>query len=213
MKAPSAGTRRQIYLLTVLGALLILAVVRWGGKGSGSAGASAPRPSARTDSPGVEEDRSGARGRARARQEKKVAAEDVPFVSVGDLEPPRGRRPGDLGRNIFDVREPTKPPPPTPTPAPPPPPAPGSALFIGPMPPPPPTPTPVPPEVSFKFIGTFGPKDHPIAVLLAGDQLLNARAGDVVFDRFILRSIGYESVEIGFVGYPPAATKRLGITP
>jgi hypothetical protein len=70
----------------------------------------------------------------------------------------------------------------------------------------------VPPDINFKFIGTFGPRDHPIAVLLMGDQLLNAHKGDVVFDRFILRNIGYESVDVGFVGYPPAATRRLGIT-
>jgi hypothetical protein len=35
----------------------------------------------------------------------------------------------------------------------------------------------------------------------------------VVFDRYILRNIGYESVDVGFVGYPPAITKRLAITP
>lgn len=210
MKTPAAGTRRQIYLLTALGILLILAVVKWGGKGS--AGAPAPGSSARAGAPGLEEDRLAGRGRARAAQEKKIGPEDVPFVSVEDLSPPRARRPGDQGRNIFDIREPTKPPPPTPTPAPSPPPAPGSAAFIGPLPPPPPTPTPVPPEISFKFIGTFGPKDHPIAVLVSGDQLVNARAGDVVFERFILRNVGYESVDIGFVGYPPSVTKRVGIT-
>ena len=85
--------------------------------------------------------------------------------------------------------------------------------FVGPLAPPAPTPTPVPPDITFKFIGTFGPRDGPIAVLVLGDQLLNAHAGDVVFDRFILRNIGYESVDVGFVGYPPAITKRLGITP
>ena len=210
MKAPTAAARRQIYLLSALGILLILAVVKWGG--TGSAGAPGPAPSSRAGSAPQDEERGPARGRPRA-QEKKVAPEDVPLVSVSDLNPPRARRTSDPGRNIFDIREPTKPPPPTPTPAPPPPPAPGSAPFIGPMPPPPPTPTPVPPEIAFKFIGTFGPKDRPIAVLLLGDQLLNARSGDVVFDRFILRNIGYESVDIGFVGYPPAATRRLGITP
>jgi hypothetical protein len=210
MKTPAVGTRRQIYLLTALGVLLILAVVKWGGKGP--AGAPAPGSSARAGAPGLEEDRPGGRGRARAAQEKKIVPEDVPFVSVEDLNPPRARRPGDQGRNIFDIREPTKPPPPTPTPAPSPPPAPGSAAFIGPLPPPPPTPTPVPPEISFKFIGTFGPKDRPIAVLVSGDQLVNARAGDVVFERFILRNVGYESVDIGFVGYPPSVTKRVGIT-
>jgi hypothetical protein len=212
MKSPSAATRRQLYVLSALGVLLILAVVKWGGKGS--AVVSAPAPSSKTGSSAAEEERSAARPRPRASsQEKKVAPEDVPFINKEMLEAPRPRRPGEPERNIFDIREPTKPPPPTPTPAPPPPPAPGSAAFVGPMPPPPPTPTPVPPEISFKFIGTFGPKDRPIAVLVSGDQLLNAHAGDLVFDRFILRSIGYESVDVGFVGYPDTVTKRLGITP
>ena len=214
MRMPAAGTRRQIYLLAVLGTLLILAVVKWGGKGSAEpAGPAAPDSSVRAGASSGEEERVASRGRARAPQEKKVDPADVPFVSVEDLNPPRPRRAGDAGRNIFDVREPTKPPPPTPTPMPPPPPVPGSQIFVGPMPPPTVTPTPVPPEITFKFMGTFGPKDRPIAVLLSGDQLLNARAGDVVFDRFILRTIGYESVDIGFIGYPPSVTKRLGITP
>lgn len=214
MKMPAAGTRRQIYLLAALGTLLILAVVKWGGKGSVEpAGPAAPGSSLPAGASSGEEERVVARARARAPQEKKVDPADVPFVSVDDLNPPRPRRAGDPGRNIFDVREPTKPPPPTPTPMPPPPPVPGSLIFVGPMPPPTVTPTPVPPEITFKFMGTFGPKDRPIAVLLSGDQLLNARAGDVVFDRFILRTIGYESVDIGFIGYPPSVTKRLGITP
>jgi hypothetical protein len=211
MKMPTPGTRRQIYLLAALGTLLILAVVKWGGKGS--AGETSPGPASRAGSSAPDEERGVARRVRAAPQEKKIAPQDVPFVSVEDLNPIRARRPGDPGRNIFDLREPTKPPPPTPTPAPPPPPAPGSAAFVGPMPPPLPTPTPVPPEVSFKFIGTFGPKDRPIAVLLLGDQLLNARKDDVVFDRFVLRNIGYESVDVGFVGYPASVTKRLGITP
>ena len=212
MKAPSPATRRQLYVLAALAVVLILAVVKWGAKGSG--GTSAP-PSSRTAGPAKPEDErvAASRPRSRAVKDKKVAPEDVPFVSVEDLSPPRGRRAGDEGRNIFDFRVPTVPPPPTPTPAPPPPPEPGSAAFVGPLPPPLPTPTPVPPDINFKFIGTFGPRDRPIAVLILGDQLLNARVGDVVFDRFILRNIGYESVDVGFVGYPPASTKRLAITP
>jgi hypothetical protein len=81
------------------------------------------------------------------------------------------------------------------------------------VPPPPPTPTPLPPAITFKFIGTFGPKDHPIAVLLLGDQIVNARVGDVVFDQFIVRRIGYESLDVGFVGRDPADTRRLAIAP
>jgi hypothetical protein len=211
MKAPSPATRRQLYVLAALAAVLILAVVKWGGKGSGDA--PGPAPARIAGAAGPEDERAvAARPRPRAGREKVVGPEDVPFVSVEDLKPPRAGRAADDGRNIFDLRVPTLPPPPTATPPPPPPPAPGSAAFVGPLPPPLPTPTPLPPEINFKFIGTFGPRDRPIAVLLMGDQLLNAHVGDVVFDRFILRNIGYESVDVGFVGYPPASTRRLGIT-
>ena len=212
MKAPSPATRRQLYILAALGAVLILAVVKWGGKGSGEAPSpAAPSRVAGAAAPG-DEQTVAARPRPRAGRDKVVAPEDVPFVSVEDLNPPRARRAGDDGRNIFDLRAPSPTPAPTATPLPPPPPAPGSAAFVGPLPPPLTTPTPLPPEINFKFIGTFGPRDRPIAVLLMGDQLLNAHVGDVVFDRFILRNIGYESVDVGFVGYPPASTRRLGIT-
>jgi hypothetical protein len=211
MKAPSPATRRQLYMLAALAAVLILAVVKMGGKGSG--GSSSPDPSRAAGSSGPEDERVAAsRPRSRSGKDKVVGPEDVPYVSVEDLKPPRAGRAGDDGRNIFDMRAPSPTPAPTATPLPPPPPAPGHASFVGPLPPPLPTPTPVPPDINFKFIGTFGPRDHPIAVLLMGDQLLNAHAGDVVFDRFILRNIGYESVDVGFVGYPPAATRRLGIT-
>ena len=214
MKAPSPATRRQLYILAALAAVLILAVVKWGGKGSGGASSAARSRIAGPDSPAsIEEDRPSARPRPRASKEKSVSPEDVPFISVEDLNPLRARGTGTQGRNIFDMRAPTLVPPPTPTKAPPPPPGPGSQAFVGPLPPPAPTPTPVPPDVTFKFIGTFGPRDGTIAVLVLGDQLLNAHAGDVVFDRFILRNIGYESVDVGFVGYSPAITKRLGITP
>lgn len=208
MKPVGSSTRRQLYLLAVLATVLILAVVRWGGKGSASAPAPAAAPAAAGN---PEEDKTAAGARPRASREKKVSPEDVPIVTIQDLEPPRSRGADKMDRNIFDPRQPTATPRPTPTPPPPPPPAPGSAAFVGPLPPPAPTATPVPPEISFKFIGTFGPKDRPVAVLIAGDQLVNARAGDVVFDRFIVRNIGYESVDVGFVGYPPSVTKRLGM--
>jgi hypothetical protein len=84
---------------------------------------------------------------------------------------------------------------------------------VGPLPPPAPTPTPAPPAIPFKFIGTFGPKERPFAVLVLGDQIVNARAGDVVFDAFLLRRVGYESVDVGFVGFAPTETRRLGIAP
>ncbi len=133
----------------------------------------------------------------------------MPPLQVSDFAPPSG--PGaDGGRDLFELRDPTKPPPPTATPAPP---APGDVRFVGPLPPPPPTPTPKPPDISFKFIGTFGPKEHPIAVVQQGDQVLNVRAGDTLFGKFILKKVGYESIDVGFMGFPEAETRRLGITP
>jgi hypothetical protein len=79
------------------------------------------------------------------------------------------------------------------------------------LPPPPPTPTPAPPPISFKFIGSFGPRDRPIAVLAAGDSIVNARAGDTVFEHFVLRRVGYESIDVGFIGFPQTESRRVGI--
>lgn len=210
MKA-AMGTRRQLYLLIGL-AVFLIAVVRWRSSPSRPELVAGGRPPA---APGAsaDEDRPGP-GRARERSDgKKVLPEDVPIITSRDLEPLRGQRESGAGRNIFDQRPPTPIPPPTPTKAPPPPPPPGSQEFVGPLPPPPPTPTPAPPEIAFKFIGSFGPKDRPFAVLTQGDQIVNARQGDVVFERFIVRRVGYESVDVGFVGFRPTETRRLGITP
>ena len=45
-----------------------------------------------------------------------------------------------------------------------------------------------------------------------GDQTFNARAGDTLFGKFVLRKVGYESIDVGFVDFPQAEAKRLGIT-
>jgi len=52
-----------------------------------------------------------------------------------------------------------------------------------------------------------------MAILDRINQIVNARAGDVVFDSFLLRRVGYESVDVGFVGFAPTETRRLGIAP
>jgi len=74
---------------------------------------------------------------------------------------------------------------------------------------PPPPPAPQPPPFTFKYIGTFGRQQSPIATFTRDGEIVNARVGDVIEGKFILRRIGIESAEIGFVGFPPDVTQRV----
>jgi thrombospondin type 3 repeat protein len=76
-------------------------------------------------------------------------------------------------------------------------------------PPPPPPPKPVPPPFTYKYIGTFGNPSNPIATFNGNGEIINARVGDVIDGKFVLRGIGIESVEIGFVGFPPDEKQRI----
>ncbi|HKO55500.1 MAG TPA: hypothetical protein VJ276_06440, partial [Thermoanaerobaculia bacterium] len=80
-------------------------------------------------------------------------------------------------------------------------------------PPPPPPPKPVPPDFPYKYIGTFGSAQNPIATFSGNEEIINARVGDVIQNRFVLRNIGIESVEISFVGFPPDETRRIPLAP
>jgi hypothetical protein len=152
------------------------------------------------------------------------------------LEPQPGRYKSE--RNLFDF---VAPPPPPPPPTPPPVAAPpdrdkdgvpdfkdncpdkynpdqadidhngiGDACQETPVRPPPP-PAPVPPAFDYKYVGTFGSARNPIATFTRNDEIVNARAGDTIDNKFILRSIGIESVEIGFVGFPPTEHKTIAM--
>lgn len=127
----------------------------------------------------------------------------------------RGEIGGEVVRNVFAFHVPPtptpKPVPPTPTPLP----MPGSADFIGPrLPTPTPTPTPiVAPAIPYKAVGVFGPRERPIVTFEDGPRLINAREGDVLDGRFILRRVGRESVDFAFVGLPPEITKRIPVLP
>ncbi len=210
--AKSLGSRRQAILLSSLAVVLVLAVVRWRpGTGAVSAPAAGParaRAGGPEGTPGVEDAPAPSRGRRPA--VKEVSPDEVPLLSVKDFGAAPAHGAADSPRDLFDLREPTRRPLPTPTPAPP---GPGDPRYIGPLPPPPPPPTPRPPEITFKFIGTFGPKEHPIAVVQQGDQVLNVRAGDTLFGKFVLKKVGYESIDVGFVDFPEAEPKRLGLNP
>lgn len=83
----------------------------------------------------------------------------------------------------------------------------GSACDEGEVPPPPPAPR--PPQFTWKFIGVFGRPDNQIAAFARDGDILNARVGDTIEGKFVLRRIGIESAEIGFVGFPPAQTQKV----
>jgi hypothetical protein len=74
---------------------------------------------------------------------------------------------------------------------------------------PPPPPPPVPPQFTMKYIGTFGPVNNPIATFNGNGEIVNVRIGETIDGKFVLRSIGIESVEIGFVGFPADVKTRV----
>lgn len=164
----------------------------------------------------------------------RVAPAGVEPVHLDLLEAESGSY--DSKRNLFMYKEPPVPPPPPPTPPPPPPPdqdkdgipdfrdncvavanpdqrdvdqdGVGSVCETEAEVPPPPPP-PQPPAFTYKFIGTFGRTQNPIATFARDGEILNARVGDVIEGKFILRRIGIESAEIGFVGFPNDRTQRV----
>jgi len=70
---------------------------------------------------------------------------------------------------------------------------------------------PKPPPFTLKYLGKFGPTNEPIAVFTDGKDILNVKQGAVIEGKFIVGQIGYESVEIQFVGFPNWPSQRLPI--
>jgi hypothetical protein len=71
---------------------------------------------------------------------------------------------------------------------------------------------PHPPEFPWKYLGNFGPERRQVAVFSDGENIYNALEGDVLDGRFIVARIGYESVDIRFVGFPDVPAQRLGVS-
>ena len=105
----------------------------------------------------------------------------------------------EIGRDPFRFAAPPPPPPPPPRPAPPPP-----------APPPPPL-GPQPPPVDVTFLGSFGPPQRRIAVFTDGKTIYNALRGEVLSGKFVVHAIGYESVDLTFVGFPEVPPERLAV--
>jgi len=70
---------------------------------------------------------------------------------------------------------------------------------------------PKPPEFNMEYLGFFGPPEKKIAVFSNGKTTVNALEGAVIDNKFIVAHIGYESVDIRFVGFPGTPPKRLGV--
>ena len=71
---------------------------------------------------------------------------------------------------------------------------------------------PAPPPIDVFYIGSFGRSDNPIAVFIDADKsIFNALEGDLVKDKFEVQNIGYESVDLLFVGFPDEQPVRLAI--
>jgi hypothetical protein len=190
--------RKQLGLLAIFGVLLLLLVLR-----AKPAGSPAPAPVERA----ADADAAPRPGFGR-KDDAHVTPDQLPDIDPSALR----RQPQGVGepkRDIFKFREP---PPPPPRPRPPAFTPPGTWNFIGPLPPPPPPPPPTPPAVPFQFTGTLGPAREPVAVLLEGDRLVLARQGEIVDGKFIIRKIGYESIDVGFVGFPEQNRQRIPVT-
>jgi hypothetical protein len=70
---------------------------------------------------------------------------------------------------------------------------------------------PRPPEFTMEYLGYFGPADKKIAVFMNGKNQINVLEGDKIQNQFIVERIGYESVDIRFVGFPDVPPKRVGV--
>jgi hypothetical protein len=70
---------------------------------------------------------------------------------------------------------------------------------------------PRPAQFTWNYIGSFGPPNQRIAVFVDGQKVWNAREGETLQGKFIVSQIGYESVDIRFVGFPDWPAQRLAV--
>ena len=70
---------------------------------------------------------------------------------------------------------------------------------------------PTPPPVDVVFLGSFGPDNGRLAVFTDGREIYNVGQGEVLKDKYVVVRIGFESADLGFIGFPGAPTRRLEI--
>jgi hypothetical protein len=213
--------RRLRLLLGFLGVLLVFLALRVAGLGNGDPPPATPVARPALDDPDtLPAARPGTVRRARPAGGEE---DDAPPDQVVDLRldllerEPRSYRPG---RNPWTF------PPPPPPPAPPPPKPPSAAELafqqaeaeriaraqaaaaeaarIEAL-------KPKPPPFTMKYVGSFGPAGRRLAVFSDGKEIVNARQGEVLHGKFVVARIGYESVDIQFVGFPAEPPLRLAV--
>jgi hypothetical protein len=70
---------------------------------------------------------------------------------------------------------------------------------------------PKPQPFTMSYLGNFGPPEKRLAVFTDGKTIYNAREGEVLEGKYIVAHIGYESVDIQFVGFPDWPAQRLAV--
>jgi hypothetical protein len=68
---------------------------------------------------------------------------------------------------------------------------------------------PAPPKFPYQLIGRFGRVRDPIVAFVGNGQVITVRVGDTIDDMFVVRTIGVESVEIGYVNRPETLRLQL----
>jgi hypothetical protein len=217
------GSSRQKYLLIALGVVLLLAawhvvgpMLGFGGDDEATAPTTAKRPAADPEGDGPSRPGPGRRGAAT--HTGAHPGDRVAVLRMGDLD--RAPHVSTPGRDPWRFVDPPPPPPPAP--------------------PKPHVPTaaelqaaeearrraeeaarlaaieaakPRPAEFNYQYLGRFGPTDRQLAVFSNGKMVFNKQEGEVIDNKFIVAHIGFESVDIRFVGFPDVPAKRVGVTP
>lgn len=70
---------------------------------------------------------------------------------------------------------------------------------------------PKPAPFTMSYLGSFGPPERRLAVFTDGKTIYNAQEGEVLGQKFIVAHIGYESVDIQFVGFSDWPALRLAV--
>jgi hypothetical protein len=70
---------------------------------------------------------------------------------------------------------------------------------------------PKPQPFTMNYLGNFGSPQKRLAVFTDGKTIYNALEGEVLEGKFIVAHIGYESVDIQFVGFPDWPAQRLAV--